>query len=144
VSACKTTDLDAATGGSNGAAGSIYVAINLTNVGGATCTLYGYPGVSLVDSSATQIGAAATRSQLHTAALVTLAPGAKANFTLQIGEAVNYPSGTCKPTQGADLKIYPPNQTQALELPNKSMGCASKSVDLLFVSAVVAGAASAS
>jgi len=134
--------LHATNAGGNGAAGSVYETIDLTNVGSASCTLYGYPGVSLVDSSSAQIGAAATRnSSLHAPSVVTLAPGAKANFVVQIAEAGNYPSSTCKPKQAADLKIFPPNQTQALALPTTSTGCSNSSVKLLFVGAIAVSSA---
>jgi hypothetical protein len=135
-----TTDLNASTGASQGAAGTIYWTIDFTNIGGSTCTLYGYPGASLADSSATQIGAAATRSSTQSATVVTLASGAKANFVLGVGEAGNYPSATCQPKSSAYLKIYPPNQTQSMEIPFKTTGCASSSAKLLSVTVVSSGA----
>ncbi|MGH3169478.1 MAG: DUF4232 domain-containing protein [Trebonia sp.] len=140
ASACGTTDLSASVGGGQGAAGTIYSTIVFTNIGGRSCTLYGYPGVSLADSSATQIGAAARRSATQSAKLVTLSPGAKANFVLGVAEAGNYPSGTCQPKNSSYLKIYPPNQTQSMEISFKTTGCASTSVKLLSVTVVSAGA----
>jgi hypothetical protein len=127
--------------GSNGAAGSTYVTIDFTNTGSHTCTLYGYPGMSLANSGGS-IGAPATRDRTHAATTVTLAAGAKANAVLRVVDAQNYPSGTCSPDSASFLLIYPPNQTQALDVPYKSTGCKNSSVKLLSVSAVTSGAGS--
>jgi Protein of unknown function (DUF4232) len=143
VAACATTDLNVTVGSSEGAAGSVYTVLDFTNIGSASCTLYGYPGVSLADSGSTQIGAAATRNPMHSPSLVTLAPAAKANVTLQVAEAQNYPTGTCSPKQTAYLRIFPPNQTQAIEVPFKTTGCTKSSVKLLSVTVVASGAGSA-
>lgn len=137
---CRTSDLSASVKGSQGAAGTIYYTIDFTDNNGRACTLYGYPGVSLADSSDTQIGAAARRSTTHSPSRVTLAPGGKANFALGVAEAGNYPSGTCKPKTSAYLKIYPPNQTQSMQIPFKATGCANSSVKLLSVTVLSAGA----
>jgi hypothetical protein len=138
--ACGTLDLSANVGSTEGAAGTAYSTIDLTNIGGTSCTLYGYPGVSLADSSAAQIGAAATRSSTQLASTVTLASGSKANFVLGVADAGNYSSGTCQPKSSAYLKIFPPNQTQSLEIPFKTTGCAASSVKLLSVTVVSSGA----
>ncbi len=56
---CATSALRASvpTGQGNGAAGSSYYPIVFTNVSGASCTLYGYPGVSFVTGvGGSQIG----------------------------------------------------------------------------------------
>lgn len=50
-------------GDSDGAAGTIYQTVILTNESSKTCDLYGYPGVSFVTGAGGhQIGAPATRS----------------------------------------------------------------------------------
>jgi hypothetical protein len=88
------------------------------------------------------IGASATRDASHPPTLVTLAPGAKANAVLRVVDAQNYPSSTCSPDSSSFLLIYPPNQTQAIDVPYKSTGCKNSSVKVLSVSAVTAGAGS--
>lgn len=123
-----------------GAAGSVYQNIDFTNTGSASCTLYGYPGVSIgTGMPFTQVGAAATRSTTATATLVTLAPGQTANALLRVVEALNYPQATCSPTATTYLQIYPPNQTTALYLAFKSTGCASTAVNVLTIGVVQAG-----
>jgi hypothetical protein len=114
----------------------VYVAIDFTNTSGSTCTLFGYPGVSLVTGPPyKQIGLAAKRSTSTPKKLVTLAAGATANAQLQIVDALNFPSATCGPTKATALKIYPPNQTQPVYLPNTSTGC-SKPVQIMYIGTV--------
>ena len=142
--ACPTSSLQVKLGVGQGYAGGVYVVIDFTNTGASTCTLFGYPGVSLVKGPPyTQIGLAAKRSTTTPKALVTLAPGATANALLQIVDALNYPSASCGPTKATALKIYPPNQTEPVYLPNTSSGCA-KPVQIMYIGAVRPGSGSSS
>jgi hypothetical protein len=134
--ACATSSLNVKQGASSGYAGGVYVSIDFTNTSGSTCTLFGYPGVSLVTGPPyTQIGLAAKRTPRTPPELVTLAPGATANAVLQIVNALNYPSATCSPTKATALKIYPPNQTEPVYLPSTATGC-DKPVQTMFIAAV--------
>ncbi len=138
--ACPTRYLKASVGLAQGAAGSIYQVIDFTNISGATCTLFGYPGVALAGGSpVTQVGAAASRSATGAAKLVTLAAGATANALLRITQARNYPAAKCHPVATTYLQIYPPNQTTPVYLGYKSTGCSATDVKLLSVSVVQAG-----
>ena len=142
--ACPTNSLQVKLGVGQGYAGGVYVVIDFTNTGASTCSLFGYPGVSLVKGPPyTQIGLAANRSTTTPKKLVTLAPGATANALLQIVDALNYPSATCGPTKATALKIYPPNQTEPVYLPNTSSGCA-KPVQIMYIGAVRPGSGSSS
>jgi hypothetical protein len=137
--ACPTRSLGLKLGLAQGAAGSTYQVIDFTNISNATCTLYGYPGVSLAGGKpVTQIGLAAAESHATTRKLVTLAPGAVANALLQIAHAVNFPAAKCQPTNADYLQIYPPNQTTPAYLHYSSQTCA-KPVQVLTVSVVLAG-----
>ena len=53
---CTSSHLSVALGEGNGAAGTIYFPLTFTNTATSTCTLEGYPGVSLVGSHGDQIG----------------------------------------------------------------------------------------
>jgi hypothetical protein len=142
--ACPTSSLHVKLGVGQGYAGGVYVVIDFTNTGASTCSLFGYPGVSLVKGPPyTQIGLAAKRSTTTPKTLVTLAPGATANALLQIVDALNYPSASCGPTKATALKIYPPNQTEPVYLPNTSSGCA-KPVQIMYIGAVRPGSGSSS
>lgn len=140
---CATKDLRVTVVNAEGAAGSVYQNIDFTNTGSTSCTLYGYPGVSLGSGTPfTQIGAAATRSTAAPPAVVTLAPGQTGNALLRVTQAQNYPSATCAPKTTTYLQIYPPGQTTAIYLAYQSTGCTSKAVNLLTIGVVQAGATS--
>jgi len=138
--ACATSSLNVTLGPSSGYAGGVDQTIVFTNTSGTTCTLFGYPGVSLVSAPPyKQIGLAAQRASTLPVKLITLATGAAANAVLRIVDALNFGSATCSPTQAAFLRIYPPNQTAPVYLADTSEICA-QPVQTLFVSAVQAGA----
>src|ERR1700733_4407053 len=140
---CATRDLKATVGVAQGAAGSVYQVIDFTNIGTASCSLYGYPGIALAGGSpVTQIGMAASRSPQAGPALVPLKPGAVANTLLRITQAQNYPTSKCSPMASTYLQIYPPNQTTPIYLGYKSTGCSATGVNLLTVSVVQSGAGS--
>ena len=140
--ACPTRSLKAKIGISQGTAGSVYTVIDFTNIGNVTCTLYGYPGVSLAGGTPVkQIGLAAAESKITPRTLVTLAPGAVANALLQIVDAGNFPAAKCGMVTARYLQIFPPNQTTPIYLSFTSPTC-SKPVQTLNVSVVVAGAGS--
>ena len=141
--ACATSDLKVTLGAPNGYAGGVYETIVFTNTSGAACSLYGYPGVSLVSAPPyTQIGLAAKRSATVPVKLIVLASGTSASAVLQVVDALNFPASTCNPTKAAFLRIYPPNQTVPVYLPDTSQICA-QPVQTLFISAVQAGSGSA-
>jgi hypothetical protein len=138
--ACPTSALQVKLGLGQGYAGGTYQVIDFTNTSRTSCTLYGYPGVSLVSGPApyTQIGLAAKRNSTTPVKLITLAPGGSANALLQIVDALNYPASACSPTKATNLRIYPPNQLDPLYVATNAQGC-SKNSQVLFVSAVAAG-----
>ncbi|HEX3512525.1 MAG TPA: DUF4232 domain-containing protein [Trebonia sp.] len=136
AAACSSSNLRISLSGGGAAAGTDFTVIDFTNSGTAPCTLYGFPGVSLTNSSGAQIGAAATRNPSKASTLVTLAPGAKASAELGVANALNYPTDACKPMTAAQLKVFPPNQTQAIEAPFTATGCSVSSTHQLSVTAV--------
>jgi hypothetical protein len=136
---CSTSALQAKTGTGQGAAGSTYVPIVFTNISAVTCTLYGYPGVSLAAGSpVTQIGLAATKNSASQGQLVTLGPGAQASALLRIVSAQNFPATRCHLVNATYLQVYPPNQTTPIYVPFTAAAC-SKPVHLLTVDVVHPG-----
>jgi len=137
---CATSSLNVKQGLGQGYAGGVYEVIDFTNTSNSPCSLYGYPGVSLVTGPPyTQVGLAAKRSTTSAQVkLITLAPGATGNALLQIVDALNYPSATCRPTKATALKVYPPNQTAPVYLPNTSTAC-SKPIQTMNIGPVQAG-----
>jgi Protein of unknown function (DUF4232) len=139
--ACPTSSLQVKLGLSEGYAGGVYQVINFTNTSSASCTLYGYPGVSLVTGPPyAQLGLAAKRSTTTPVKLITLAPGETADAQLQIVDALNFPPTTCHPTKATNLKVYPPNQTAPVYLADTSYGCA-KPVQTMVIGPVQTGSA---
>jgi hypothetical protein len=145
LAACTAADLKIATNGSagGGAAGSFYSFIDFTNTSSASCTLYGYPGVSLTSASGAQLGAAATRDATTAPATITLAPGATANAVLRMTDPTVYSTSKCQPATSAYLKVYPPNQTQSVKVSFKGGTCASSAVKMLAIRVITPGASSA-
>jgi uncharacterized protein DUF4232 len=139
---CPTRSLQVKLGVSQGTAGSVYTAIDFTNISNATCSLYGYPGVSLAGGKPVkQIGKAAVENPATPRALVTLQPSTTGNALLQIVDAGNYPPNRCDPVTAHYLQIYPPNQTTPVFLRYKIQACA-KPVRLLTVNVVKPGSGS--
>jgi Protein of unknown function (DUF4232) len=136
---CPTRSLGLKPGLSQGAAGSAYQVLDFTNISTVTCTLYGYPGVSLAGGSpVAQVGLAASEDPTTPRKLVTLAPGQVANALLRIVDALNFPASKCGPEKTQWIQVYPPNQTTPIFLSYKTTGC-SKPVRILTVSVVQAG-----
>ena len=128
--------------GSGGvAAGSSYYPIRFANVSGASCTLYGYPGVSFVTAQGgSQIGPAATRNPAVAKQLVTLSPGQTVHAELQVVDAENYPPADCGLVTAHWLKVYPPNQTAPAYVSFTAQAC-SKPKQILSVQTVQPGTA---
>jgi Protein of unknown function (DUF4232) len=140
---CLASDLQAHLGASQGTAGTIYQVIQLTNTSASDCTLYGYPGVSFVTSEGgSQVGAPATRNPAVKATQLTLAPGSKAHVLLAVHDAGAYPD--CRLTSAHWLRIYPPGDYGSLYVQYKAQTCANTRKSILTVTAVSAGAGSAS
>ena len=137
--ACRTSALAASLGPGNGTAGSVYYPFEFTSNSGATCILYGYPGVSFVAASGGQVGAAATEDPAYPRRLVTLAPGAVAHAELRVTNAMNYPASACRPVTVHRLRVFPPGQTSPLYLALNATACTSTSVQILSVQTVQPG-----
>ena len=136
---CASRSLAVKTGTGQGAAGSTYVPIVFTNISSATCTLYGYPGVSFAGGSpVSQIGVAADRNPATPRQLVNLAPGAVASALLRIVTAQNFPASSCQLVTASYLQVYPPNQTTPIYVSYSSPAC-SKPIHLLTVNVVKPG-----
>ena len=141
TAACATAALHVVvpSGNGNAAAGSAYYPIQFSNTSGSACTLYGYPGVSFVSGAGgSQIGAAATRNATFPAKVISVSPGQTVHATLQVVDAMNYPSGGCGPVTAHWLKIYPPNQTAPVYVSFTAQTC-SKPKTVLSVQTVQTG-----
>ncbi|MFI0720926.1 DUF4232 domain-containing protein [Streptomyces sp. NPDC021224] len=114
---CAASQLTASLGGSDGAAGSVYRYLLLTNHSATTCHLTGYPGVSVLDANGKQIGAPADRQPMSYAAVV-LKPGGAASDTIRTANHM----GTCRPTS-AKVRVYPPGSRASLVVDGQLTVC---------------------
>jgi hypothetical protein len=95
-----------------------------TNKGAATCTLHGYPGASVTDTTG-KVVADAQRTLVGyesgptTITTVTLAPGASASAVVEWDAAADA-GAVCPGTKGGHLLVTPPNTTVStgFALPN--------------------------
>ncbi len=125
----------------NGAAGSTYYDLEFSNTSGATCTLYGYPGVSATKGG-TQQGNAANRDHSRPSKLVTLPPGGTGNVILQITDVGVYSPGACKPVTADSLRVYAPGAYSSHSMPFQGSfrACSRSGPVYLHVTAISAGA----
>jgi len=119
--ACTSAELQVSLGGGAGAGMSQnHIGLQLRNIGSASCTVYGYPGVFWVaGADGHQVGAAAARQLDGSGSAektVTLAPGGLASAPLDIVDAAVITKSQCKPVPVRGLRVYPPGETAALFL----------------------------
>jgi hypothetical protein len=101
----------------DGHAGGMTYELEFSNISRQTCTLYGHPGVSAIDSNGHQVGPPATWFGVpHT---VTLTPGATAHANLEVVDA----GAMCSPVTAAYLRVYPPGQKTAWPEPLSVQVC---------------------
>jgi hypothetical protein len=122
VQTCFSIHLKLSLGMSQGAAGTFYQNVVLTNDGTVACTLYGYPGVSYVDSSGALIGSP-TSEDAGKKKTITLAVGGQANALLRQPDAGNFPPASCHMTTADRLRVYPPGNTVPLFVHDATQVC---------------------
>lgn len=123
ASGCSTGQLSLAIGQEQGAAGSFYVPLVVTNTSSGSCTLFGFPGVSFVTGSGKQVGADAARRHT-TPHLVTLpGNGGKASALLRQPDPSAFPPSQCNAAKAQRLRLYPPGQFSALTVTYKTQVC---------------------
>jgi hypothetical protein len=139
VPACATRQLTARLTNPSGAAGSVGYDLVFVNRSPTPCSLTGYPGVSYVTgTNGTTVGAPAQRDSFGTAGTVIVAPDGVAKAILIEVNSLNYPPDSCQLTQVDGLRIYPPNQTTALFVPQSTKACANPADPVLKIRPVVA------
>ena len=137
--ACSTSRLEVWLGVGEGgaAAGSTYYPLEFTNTSSRNCRLFGFPGVSAVANG--QLGSPARRNRAHPTQTITLLPGATAHTVLQIVDVGNFSPSKCKPADASDLRVYPPGQFSAAEIPFGFRACSAKGPIFLSVEPIQPG-----
>lgn len=122
---CAASDLAASLAGTQGAAGTFEVTIELRNVSTATCTLQGYPGAQLYGSGGAALPTNVVRGGSYSftdfsPALVTLAPSAPSWFNMAYSDV---PTGTTACPAATSMWITPPDATDHLVLTQQFVAC---------------------
>lgn len=107
---CNADELSLSVATGDAAAGTVAYNLFLTNAGQRSCSLSGFPGVSLVNDNGNQIGQSADRAVSYINKKVNLAPGAKTEIIVGLGNAANFTAGQCKPG-ATKFRVFPPNDT---------------------------------
>jgi len=150
VGTCPSSSLAAKIQDTEGAAGTVYYEMALTNIGSKRCALEGYPGVSLLDAAGRQLGAPADREPAGqppgaagaSGGRIALAPGGLLVFTVLVTQPGVLPGCLTPDTFGKafTMQIYPPDNTVALQVAlaggQGAQACAAPSVHELKVTTV--------
>lgn len=112
---CTSAQLSAAPGRSGVAAGSRAQQLILQNTSTAKCTLYGYPGMLMLNSSGHPLPTHVSRSATHTEKTIVLVPGDRASFLAHWADSTGYGGERC-PTS-SQVKITPPNAYKPITIP---------------------------
>jgi type II secretory pathway pseudopilin PulG len=113
---CNADELSLAFAAADAAAGTYSYNLTFTNTGNRTCTLVGYPGVSLVNDNGNMIGSPAERTENSQETTMTLEPQGSVKAILYAANSDNFSPGQC--TEGATkIRVYPPNDTGYLSVP---------------------------
>jgi uncharacterized protein DUF4232 len=123
----------------DGAAGSVFYQLEMSNISNHTCTLFGFPGVSAVGAGGGQLGSPAVRDAGDTAKTVTLSHGATAHAFLRIVNVGAFPPAQCNPVTAIGLKVFPPNDTGSAIVPFSFQACKTKGPKFLGVRVTVTG-----
>jgi hypothetical protein len=132
---CRVGDLRFHLSPGEGAAGSTYYRLRMTNTSDAPCASGGYGGVSLVaEPGGAPIGAPADRVEPGRRTVFTLRPGEAAEATLRETNAGNYPRPRCHPAPARGLRVYPPDETRSTFVHHATTACSAAGVHLLQLS----------
>lgn len=132
---CTTDELRVSISTDQGAAGSVYYTLGFTNQGKETCSLSGFPEVSLVDGDGNPVGAPATHASEMPGSPATLAPGQSTQAALRVIQPDLY-GDQCHKTSAAGLQVSAPGSQQHLTISSPLSGCSNTDVTNLSVSQV--------
>ncbi|MFD9545279.1 DUF4232 domain-containing protein [Streptomyces sp. NPDC060022] len=110
---CRADDLGMSLGRADAGAGQIYYRLTFENKSRASCTLRGFPGVSLIKRDGSVIGVPAAREG-GMGDRTVIGPGRTAGVTLHtLNQGIEGSGCWDRPDY---LRVYPPGSTEALTL----------------------------
>lgn len=124
VPACATSGLVIWLTSKGVAAGTAFYLLNFTNLSGHACTLVGHPGVAAVSLTGHQVGAPAGWAP-PAAHVVRLANDATAYALIRYSDVITGGGGPkpCDAVVSAGLRVFPPGQTAAKQVPLPLPAC---------------------
>jgi Protein of unknown function (DUF4232) len=142
VHSCTADDLGVwvAVSQGNGAAGTLFLPLEFTNLSRHACAMHGFPGVSAIDRNGHQLGRPAVWDHVAQARTVVLAPGATAHSILGYSDVAVTTSPGCRPVVNAfELRVYPPGQRRATYAAFDLQACTHSGTSYLGVQPIRAG-----
>ncbi|HEY4025173.1 MAG TPA: DUF4232 domain-containing protein [Candidatus Dormibacteraeota bacterium] len=132
---CSASALAVGVGRAGVAAGNVYQPVSLTNTSGASCWLYGFPGLLMLDAGGRPMPTRVVRVDGPTfpgispvPQRVVLAPGATAPFYLHFGDVPTGSESTCP--QSETLLVTPPDDTRQLRVAERIAPCQGGTIDV--------------
>ncbi|NYH79193.1 hypothetical protein FHR84_002527 [Actinopolyspora biskrensis] len=133
TSRCHTGVLDGALKRGSPGAGQRYAELTLRNTGDSTCTLYGYPGLELLDESGAPLPTDVSRNAAPGPSTVRLAPDETSSARLHwsVVPSGTDPSGNpCEPAPSG-VSVTPPDETDSFRLDwNHGRVCGGGAIDV--------------
>jgi hypothetical protein len=122
--ACRSDQLQLRTGRTEGAAGHRYVTYGLRNRSAVACTMFGFPGVQLLDAHGAVLPTVLRHGELGTgpAVRVLLRPGGWGYFVVEEG-VIPYNTDVQPCPAAATIAVTPPQQRHALTVPTALAPC---------------------
>lgn len=111
TTACRSTDLSGRLAGSQGAAGSQYADVVLTNTAREACSVQGYVSLALLDELGRPVAVEVFRTPVPSPAVVVLSGRHTATFTLRLSRV-----GCTGLTSVSRLESTPPGASSAVDV----------------------------
>lgn len=125
VPRCSASSLALSVAGTQGAAGTFELTLQLRNTSSTTCTLDGYPGAQLYDSGNSALPTNVVRGGSYSftdfaPSLVTMAAGASAYLNMAYSDV---PTGSEQCPTAASMWVTPPDAVDHLVLTQQFVVC---------------------
>lgn len=119
---CAPQNLSIKMGSSDGAAGTMYRHVVVTNKTTRSCTIAGYPTVFLASANGAILGQGAGAAATYAPTKIKLAPKASAYSAIGIPNSGNFDAGACTAVS-AGLRLFIPSAETSLDVPFSAANC---------------------
>ena len=104
VTACRASEITLALGAGGVAAGTSYLSVVASARPGGSCSLEGYPTVTVANAAGKVVGSPALRDQVATGHRLVIDTG-RASFLLGFADTANFDPTACSPVPVTTLRI---------------------------------------